>query len=134
MTAKKQTEQSFAARLQQLMDEHNPPWGIQELADAVQVSYEHTRKMVRGLSVPSKFVIRALAEIFKIDASELEAVAKTDQFHRKYGEDSPTPIFNPEVAPFATAWTMLTEAQKTFLLTHLKTFVSKNAKAVTKGL
>jgi hypothetical protein len=128
MTPKKTpTGQTFSERLQQLMEEHDPPLGIKELADTLQISYEHTRKMARGLSVPTRFLIRGLADVFGVDAAELESVAKTDMFQRKYGEMSTTPIFNPEVAPFATAWHMLTDPQKNALLSQLKTFMSKNA-------
>lgn len=126
--SKKQTSQTFAERLQILMEQHDPPLGIKELADKLQISYEHSRKIARGLSVPTRFLIIALAQVFGVDSAELEAIARADQFRRKFGEDSPTPIFNPEVVPFAKAWPMLTEAQKNELLTALKKLVTKNAK------
>jgi hypothetical protein len=120
--------ETFADRLQRLMDEHDPPLGIKELADMLDTSYEHARKMVRGLTVPSHFIVGAIAQLFGVDASELNEVAKLDSFHRKFGEGTPTPVFNSEVAPFASAWSVLTEGQKTQLLTLLKQFVSANAR------
>lgn len=110
------------------MDNHEPPLGIKEFADVLGISYEHSRKMVRGLAVPTRFLILAIAKEFGEDPGELERLAKEDSFRRKYGAESPTPIFNPEVAPFATAWHMLTDSQKNDLLARLKTHVAANTK------
>ena len=125
----KQEQNTFAERLQFLMEHHDPPYGIKELADELQTSYEHVRKMVRGLTVPSHFIVQNLATLFEVDAMELNMMAKQDNFRRKFGSEAPTPIFHPEVQPFAAAWTLLTEQQKDVLLTTLKDFLSKNRKA-----
>ncbi len=125
----KPKNESFAERLQFLMERHDPPYGIKELADELQTSYEHVRKMVRGLSVPSHFIIQNIATLFEVDALELNQLAKQDNFKKKFGQDSPMPTFHPEVQPFAAAWHLLTEQQRDSLLNTLKEFLVKNRKA-----
>jgi hypothetical protein len=117
----------FAQRLEKLMQQHDPPLGIIDLSDKLQVTYEHARKMVRGISVPTRFIILEIADIFGEDAAELVALAKADNFLRKFGPRSPTPIFNPEVTPFAEAWPHLTMEQKDTLLFLLSSFVREQA-------
>ena len=122
---KKDTEQSFARLLQKLMDAHDPPMGITDLADSIQLSYEHARRLVRGIVVPTRFIAMALAAFFKANFSELEAVAKADAYNRKYGQKADASIFNPEVAPFSAAWPMLDDSVKADLLGRLKVHLSK---------
>lgn len=110
---------TFAKRLQELMQQHNPPMGIIDLSDAVQVSYETARRMVRGLAVPSCFIILAIANFFGADPAELEAVAKADRIRREFGVEIPLANFNPEVAVFNAAWRYLSEEQQTELLAVL---------------
>jgi hypothetical protein len=126
-------QETFAQHLQKMMDEHDPPMGIMETSDALQTSYEHVRKMVRGIIVPTRFVVLALAQLFDADPNELETIANRDRFNRKFGANSPTPIFNPEVMPFATAWPMLSDAQKAELLSTLKKMVAANSKKVNRA-
>lgn len=89
--------------------------------------------MVRGDTIPTKFIIRTLAAFFKVDSSPLEALAESDRFTKKYGKHAPASVFNPEVAPFAKSWDMLTETQRVTLLTQLKTFVAKNTAKAQQG-
>jgi hypothetical protein len=133
MTPTTEVEHSFSKRLAQLMQDHAPPMGPRELAAVADISYEHSRKMVRGLAVPTKHIIRALANYFSVDAAELQAVASADKFQRKFGKDAPGSIFNPEVAPFAENWGRLTEAQKLALLSHLEAFVAQNLPDTSAG-
>ena len=127
MNAQRKDPQTFPQRLQQLMDEHNPPFDLKELADVVGCSYEHARKMLRGITLPSKFLLQAIARVFDVDESELEAVVRATRFQKEYGTDAPGSVFNPEVLPFATAWPVLTDIQKSQLLSQLKKFVSANS-------
>ncbi len=87
--------------------------------------------MVRGLTVPSHFIIQNIDTLFDVDAVELNKIASQDNFKKKFGPDAPMPIFHPEVQPFASAWSLLTDQQKDFLLTSLKGFITKNIKTTT---
>jgi len=111
--------QTFANRLRELMLQHNPPMQIIDLSDALQVTYEAARKMVRGRGVPSRFVILEIANFFGTDSADLEAVARADRLRRKYGAEFLLAILDPEVALFNGAWPHLTEEQKTELLARL---------------
>lgn len=130
----KDTEGPFSKRLQELMQDHDPPLDIMGLADETGLFvYEHARKLVRGKTLPSESMTRELARFFGIDPEELSATVREDRFLREYGENSPTPVFNKEVAPFVHAWPLLTEQQRATLTHQLKSFVTANAKALEKG-
>lgn len=133
MTPKPQNENNFAERLKQLMQEHTPPLNLKRLAEEADISYEHARKMARGDTIPTKFIIRTLATFFQVDSSPLEALAESDRYTKKYGKHAPASIFNPEVAPFAENWCALTETQKIALLSQLQTFVTQNLLEISRG-
>lgn len=124
--------ETFAQRLEHLMETHDPPLSMMDLSDKLQTTYEHVRKMCRGISVPTRFVVLALADIFQVSSEELETLAKEDRFRRKFGDQSPTPIFNPEVQPFATAWPFLSDTAKADLLERLKKHVAAAVKDADK--
>lgn len=126
-TKKVEKAQTFAERLQELMDNHEPkPVGLLELSQKIRVSYEHCRKILRGKSVPSHFIIAAIAKFFKEDADELEQIAKADTFQRKYADQFPAPEFNKELAVVQKAWPLLEEEQQAEVLALIKNFVSEN--------
>jgi transcriptional regulator with XRE-family HTH domain len=75
----------FAEHLATLMEEHDPPLGIKELAEAIGITYEHARRLVRGLSIPSPAILIVLADVFGVDRGVLQGLAKTTKFERQYG-------------------------------------------------
>lgn len=133
MTPKQHEQNSFAERLKELMQDHTPPLDLKRLAEEADISYEHARKMVRGDTIPTKFIIRTLATFFKVESSPLEALANSDRFSKKYGKHAPASVFNPDIAPFAKGWDMLTETQRVSLLNQLKTYLEKNLARTQQG-
>lgn len=119
----------FAKRLNELMEEHDPPLDRMSLSDeSGLLTYEHSRKLTQGLSLPSVMMARELARFFKIEPSEFETLLQEDKFERNFGEGAEKPIFNPELQPFVSAWPLLTKAQIRSLTSMLKDFVKENTK------
>jgi transcriptional regulator with XRE-family HTH domain len=117
---------SFSERLKELMREKAPDYWIQNLADDLQLSFEHARKLVKGLAIPTDLRCEAIARVFDVDPAELIEIAEAEKFHKKYGKTALAPNFNPELAAFSSAWGLLTDTQKSSLLGSLKRMVSEN--------
>ena len=130
LSADGSTRGTFALELKRLMSEHDPPLDIKKLADSMSLSYEHVRKIVRGLSVPTRFIILALAAYFDVDSAELEAIAKADLFKRKYGEEFEIPASSPGLREIVSEWGKLTGVQKEALLTMLEAFIAQNGSQI----
>jgi transcriptional regulator with XRE-family HTH domain len=112
----------FAEHLATLMEEHDPPLGIKELAEAIGITYEHARRLVRGLSIPSPAILIVLADVFGVDRGVLQGLAKT-----------PSALAHPEVEMIAKAWNMLSEKQRAEILTLVKRSLHENNKNVKAG-
>jgi transcriptional regulator with XRE-family HTH domain len=123
----------FAEHLATLMEEHDPPLGIKELAEAIGITYEHARRLVRGLSIPSPAILIVLADVFGVDRGVLQGLAKTTKFERQYGRTAPSALAHPEVEMIAKAWNMLSEKQRAEILTLVKRSLHENNKNVKAG-
>jgi hypothetical protein len=124
-----ESSSSFADELNRLMESADPPVSLGDLAKKLGASYEYSRRLVRGLSVPSKHFIVSISHLFGVDAEELEQLAKRDRMKAQFGADAMIPdSLNPEVEPFNRSWHLLNDAQKDALLGMLKQFLSSNRK------
>ena len=121
----------FANRLVALMSAK--AISAQALKDLAEVSYEHIRKLVTGVALPSKGLVKEIAGVLKVPAGELQDLADFDRIHRKYGE-APAKLAgrNPEIEPLNLLWSGLTQMQKEELLVLARFFVDRNQAPRTK--
>jgi ribosome-binding protein aMBF1 (putative translation factor) len=86
---------------------------IRDLAEKLGVTYETVRGIVRGLVVPSKFVLKPIADALGLDDEELGKAAVADRIRKKYGT---VPLViagkNPELEPIERVWQHLTNEHK----------------------
>ncbi|HUJ21276.1 MAG TPA: hypothetical protein VLX58_07125, partial [Bryobacteraceae bacterium] len=47
--------------------------------------YEHARRIVKGIGVPSKPILKALCAYLGLDYKEAERIATADRIQKKYG-------------------------------------------------
>ena len=119
-------ELAFATELQRLMDQQDPPMEIKEVAKKIGISYEHARKLVRGLAVPTAWLCRDLARFFAVDAGPFAALAQKDRFEKKYGESHQITVSDEGLTKLASNWQLLTDQQKQVLLSQLTLFLAQN--------
>ena len=100
---------------------------IKEMAEAVGITYEHVRRVVRGEAVPSKFVLKALCDALGIPYRDAQRTATADTIRFKYG-DFPAEIAgkDPTLDPIERVWAQLTEDQKATLIDMARSFVKRN--------
>jgi len=58
---------------------------IKDLSDMMDMSYEHTRRLVNGDNLPSKIALKTLVSLLKLDKEEAEKVWLADNLRKKYG-------------------------------------------------
>jgi hypothetical protein len=61
---------------------------IRDMQDVTGMTYEHTRKLVKGLAHPSPNIIRAFAEKLQLNADELEKMSVEYRIKSRYGRVS----------------------------------------------
>lgn len=116
---------SFAEKLNARMEEIDVD--IRRLAEAVDTTYEHTRRVVRGLSVPSNPLLRAICTELELDYDEMKELAMADKLKRKYGSAlASLTERNPELEPLERLWPDLTDEQKNTLVFVAQGFAKSN--------
>ena len=83
-------------------------FSIRALSEKLKTTYEHVRSIVRGNVVPSRYILRELAEVLDINLKELERVTTADKIRVKFGK-IPLELSgkNPELEPLERAWPYL---------------------------
>jgi hypothetical protein len=80
---KDETYHAFADRLEECLEERG--WSILTLAERAELTYEHARKLVRGLAFPSKRLLTVLCDLLGLHGEEIERLVIADKIRRKYG-------------------------------------------------
>jgi transcriptional regulator with XRE-family HTH domain len=100
---------------------------IKDLAVMLDVTYEHARRLVRGEGIPSRPLIRRLAESLGLDFDDLNRLATADKIRLKFG---PVPLElagkNPELEPIERVWDHLTADQKRDAVTLVTSWAAAN--------
>lgn len=100
---------------------------IRDMALKMDTAYEHMRRIVRGESIPSKLMLRAICTLLEIDFHEAEKASTSDHITKKYG-DIPAELSgkNPELTPIEKAWRHLNEDQKRDAITMVQGWAKRN--------
>ncbi len=113
------TEHTQMPRLSEIISEIMEKRGltINSLAKLMDLSYEHTRRIVRGESIPTKFVLKAICDELKLPYKQLLDTANADNLTKKYGDLLAVMVGkNPAMEPLERIWDDLTEDQQQDLI------------------
>lgn len=125
MTA--QTASKFSTAIQHALAEKK--LAIRDLMEATETTYEHTRRLVKGLAHPSPRLVKDIAKFLGLDAKQLQTYATEDRIVGKYGKSSLVVAGrNPEQQAIEIAWPYLSEASKATLISMAQT-MAKNDRA-----
>lgn len=112
---------------------HDLDLSIRDVAAKVGTSYEHVRNIAKGNVVPSKFMVRALAEALKFNRDELERIATADRIRVKFGT-IPMELAgkNPELEPLERVWIHLSPDHKADLIAQAQAWAKRDREAKKK--
>lgn len=96
---------------------------IRTLAEGVNHSYEHIRKVVIGEPVVSEALNRAICEYLGLDEERMWRLAVRDKTTRRFGSAADRELEHPKDPRFVDLWEKLADGDKRILLTLAETMV-----------
>jgi transcriptional regulator with XRE-family HTH domain len=123
--ADSQASNRFAEAIQAKMDELG--LDINQVAGKTESTYEHVRKLVRGMSFPSKYYLRVLCDILDLEIDDMERLLVADRIQHKYGK-IPLELSgkNPSLDPVERLWEKLTKKQQQDFIAQMQAVVKRN--------
>jgi len=102
---------------------------IRKLAEKLDVVYETVRGFVNGNTIPSRPMVKVLANVLDKDVDELERLAVSDRIRLKYGK-IPMEIAgkNPELEPIERVWKLLSDEHKEDVIAMIQTYARRDKK------
>lgn len=77
----------FAVALTTAMEEKG--WSLRNLSEELDTTYEHLRKLCRGMAFPSKYLLwegkKNICEILGLDREQMRRLVIADKIQSKYG-------------------------------------------------
>ncbi len=88
-------------------------WELKEFASRHDITYEHGRRILRGLSLPSRSLLRLISLTLDLSFEEMERLARMDDMRNRYG-DVLTDFMrrDPSLSPIESAWASLTDEHR----------------------
>jgi transcriptional regulator with XRE-family HTH domain len=116
----------FAEALKLCMEERG--LSLLDVSDRTEMSYEHTRKLTRGLASPSPAMLKVLCAALDLDRQEMNKLVTIDKIHRQFGH-IPEEISgkNPALGKIEFLWPKLTDEQRAGLEAQAAALVTMNA-------
>ena len=122
----------IALKIQQEIDRERI--SVAQLAKDIDMTYEYTRRLVKGMNSPSKILLKTIAQRFSWDFDEAYALLVQDRFRLANGKEGAiAQELNPEVEPFEKAWHLLDESQKEILVAQFSLFLAQNRRSARGG-
>lgn len=100
---------------------------IRELASKLGTSYEHIRKLVKGVAFPSRWLLKEICDELSLDYSNTEQMVVADRIENKWG-GIPHQLVgkHPELSLLAPMWDALTDDQKDMVKSTVRNFAVQN--------
>lgn len=108
----------FSRRLAQRMEEKQLT--IRDVSEALNTTYEHIRKVLKGGSFPSRWLLVELCKIFDLNFSEMQQVVAMDRVKIKYGKTVPI------LDTIAENWNELTPEQQRDIQILVQEYAKRN--------
>jgi transcriptional regulator with XRE-family HTH domain len=104
---------------------------IRDLALATGVTYEHIRRVVRGMNNPATPLLKLICASLQLNETDLMQYAAADELERKYG-DVPAILSGkaPDMVMLERYWAHLTPDQKQDLTNLAQQWATRNREKV----
>ena|ERR1700676_3632852 len=99
---------------------------LADLAQRVDSTYEHMRKLVAGRAYPSTHLLRVLAQVLKADRQAWLQMIEADKLHKRYKTLPAQLKISPELEPFEAIIPLLSPHSRETLLAMAKTMLRQD--------
>lgn len=116
-------EETSGTRLSELISERMGEKGLSlnDFAKATELTYEHVRRITKGLGAPSKYSLRIICDVLKLSVKECEKLMMVDKVWGKYGSLLSEYLGkNPALDPIDRVWEQLTEEQQAAVISMVQ--------------
>jgi transcriptional regulator with XRE-family HTH domain len=106
---------------------------IRDLSTRLTISYEHIRRIVKGESIPSLYILKAISQALGLQAEEMERLAKVGRLNKKFGS-LPIELSGKDstLQPIEQIWNDLTAEHKEDLIAMARKWAERD-RASSKG-
>lgn len=101
-----------------------------QLAEKLNRSPEHVRKLLRGETFPGPDLQKRIAEVLQLDPTEFSDAVLRDRWLTKTGKKPPQPE-PPTMPEVQRAWPKLSEDQKDFLVCVISCLARQTRRSVS---
>jgi transcriptional regulator with XRE-family HTH domain len=91
---------------------------LQTLAAEVDATYEHLRKLMKGITYPSKSLLKILSIALRLDYVQLDQLVTADKLEHKFENTFSFMKRNPRLADYEELVPYLTDDQNEMFLTQ----------------
>jgi transcriptional regulator with XRE-family HTH domain len=112
----------LGVRLRGLVEERK--CSFREIAAETDVDYEQVRRVIQGMALPSKALLRQICLFFHADFQQFEKIRADDQIRKKHGAIRVRHLSDDQqLAKLERAWPTLTDSQKEHLMMTVDVFI-----------
>jgi transcriptional regulator with XRE-family HTH domain len=104
---------------------------LRDLAEKVESTYEHMRKLVRGTAQPSKAMLKEICRALDLNFEDMRQLVEEDRMQRKYGDAVYKMVGkDPRIGELESAGLgQLTDEQVKVVANMVQTFARGNRKS-----
>lgn len=114
----------FGRYLHRALEQNNT--SVRDLSGRIESTYEHIRKLIKGLAFPSKYMLDNLAKELKgFDRAEALLLVEQDKAQKKFKNFHVMTGQNPELDPIEKEWAYLSDEQKRNVITIVHAFAEQ---------
>jgi transcriptional regulator with XRE-family HTH domain len=102
-------------------------YSLNKMAEETESTYEHFRKLIKGLAYPSPRLLRDICKVLGLKQEQMEEFVNADKIKHKYG-NSAARIFRraPDMEEVDNGWAFLTDEQKATITGMVSMFTKQN--------
>lgn len=105
----------------------NQGLGIRDVAEKLDLTYEHVRRIVRGEAIPSRYILKPLCELLGLNYEDVETLAMAERIRKKYGAIQVDILpRNAAFEPVEKVWNKLNDKQRRDALTMMQGWAKNN--------
>jgi hypothetical protein len=107
---------------------------IRDLAIKLGITYEHTRRVVGGDSIPTKWILKPICEELGLNFEALDKLATGEKIRKKYGV-IPDDVLarDPSFVAVEKLWKQLNETQRHDMISMMQGLARGNRKPALVG-
>lgn len=104
---------------------------IKDLAEKLDITAEHTRRIVRGLYTPNKVALKGICLVLDLPFDETYRIALSERIRKKYGVVADNLEVRPKgLEPIEKSWEFLTKAQQKDVVSMVTSWAANNKKVL----